>query len=242
MKNAIFTIHIKRPDIPYELSVAYDLSLRLKKAYAQKCGAELIVADKKIYNWTLWESPERLRMYELFETYDRILYLDADVLIKPDAINIFELPEGNFYALNEICNTGQYKSLDREYMQSTFHYIKSRHKEWDNITHYLNMGVILADKKHREIFQYRKEDYFETIHMEQDYLNYNLWNYLIHNPGEKLLYLPIEWNGMILLVKEPDYLSRCNFIHYIGVESRGGRAKCMIQDYQEMIKRGWIKE
>lgn len=86
---------------------------------------------------------EKNQVYNLFDTYDKVLRLDLDIVINPAAPNYFELDDRFFY--------GTYES--------------------DELT--FNGGVILASKKHKEAFNISDIDFNSDLGIlkEQNVLN-----------------------------------------------------------------------
>jgi len=78
--------------------------------YAQRHGLELVSLREERLDLTVlrWRRRyrnrhlEKFQIHDLLADYDRILYVDADVLIHPDAPNIFErVPDQAFGAVDE---------------------------------------------------------------------------------------------------------------------------------------------
>lgn len=57
------------------------------QAYADRCGADLICLTNRLCDW--W-GLEKFRTYYFASQYDECLFLDADVVVKPDAPSIFD--------------------------------------------------------------------------------------------------------------------------------------------------------
>lgn len=227
------SIHITPESMPKNMRKVYECSGYLKTIYAQKCQADLLLKTAKTFHNTGWQSPERLEMYDLFDKYDRILYVDADVFIKPNAPNIFEtFKEDEMYMLNE-CPLGErnYNTNMAYIEQTVFPCIKEIRPVFDPPKGYpyFNAGVMLCPKKYRHIVQMRQQDYFEHHRMEQDYINYNMWAYNI-----EVRQLPIEWNGIHLFQKDKEnYIDKLHFIHYIG-PPRETVADMMLADFEKI--------
>ncbi|MEZ8185552.1 glycosyltransferase [Shewanella sp. 5S214] len=105
MKKAIFTLAIG------DENPMYRAALLSFEQYAQKVGADLIVSKEFHYPITITDpqhtaSPawtEKLYIKEILKQYDRVLYVDADIIIQPDAENIFEVYDdlNTVYLFNE---------------------------------------------------------------------------------------------------------------------------------------------
>jgi len=97
--NAIVVITTK------EIKTLSDITIRYMEHYAKKWGAELIVITEDDIDIVKYQHPKYYIMsVSEIVGYDRILLLDADIFVKPDSPNIFEVfPEKDvFYAYNEV--------------------------------------------------------------------------------------------------------------------------------------------
>ena len=93
MKSAIITICIGEK---YEQLAL--LTHPTIQAYADKIGAEFIVIKDRIYPAEVPVGYEKLRLGKYLETYDRIIFLDTDLIVRPDTPNLFDfVPEGMIY-------------------------------------------------------------------------------------------------------------------------------------------------
>jgi hypothetical protein len=80
-----------------------EIALRTIRPYARKVGAEVVVIDQPRlaingpggYNYLNFE---KFQVADCFDIFDRILRLDSDVLINPEAPNIFEETEDASFA------------------------------------------------------------------------------------------------------------------------------------------------
>ena len=146
MKKAIFTLAIG--DNPM-----YRAAISSFKQYAKKVSADLIISDQLHYklhvnNKKFDASPawsEKLYMQEILKEYDRVLYLDADMLISPWADNIFEqCPELDaVYMFNEGAH------IDRSQQADQINQVLGE-VDWpldDGKMIYFNSGMILVSKQ-----------------------------------------------------------------------------------------------
>lgn len=70
------------------------------KAYAEKCGADYIELTGDQY--PRWPMANKYRVHEVTKTYEKTLYLDCDIYIKPDTPNLFEItPDDKISAFDE---------------------------------------------------------------------------------------------------------------------------------------------
>ncbi len=117
------------------------------RAYAARIGADF---KELKYTQELQCSAAWLKLillWNLLKTYDRVIFLDTDVLLHPDCPNLFDVvPETHFGAYQE----GEL--LDRTHAMFRaieFHKIKYN-REYQN--EYFNSGVMVMSKIHRDLF------------------------------------------------------------------------------------------
>lgn len=102
------------------------LTIPFMQQYATKCGADFIILSKRKFE-KLHIHFEKFQIEPFFDWYERILWIDLDVLICPDTPNIFEIVPTNLFGVYD----------EREQKLSSPYY---------------NMGVFLASKNHRNLF------------------------------------------------------------------------------------------
>ena len=237
MKKAIYTIMIG--DDPM-----YDYSFKAMQRYAKKVNADLISRTKthyaddlnngKRYRRNRPVCSEKLYVRELLKQYDRVLYLDADILITPHAADIFQ----------------QYPRLDTVYMfdegsQDRTKYVQGIlsvlpcNNAWptngkDLI--YYNAGLILCSKD-SNIFALAKLDELRKsfTHLggmyEQTY-----WNYLIVRHQLRSESVSSNYNRMAAFGDAEDRFN-AYFIHHAGrsyTRKKKYRSGLLIKDYRRL--------
>jgi hypothetical protein len=115
------------------------------KAYADRLGADFIVWDD--YDGHTIPHYKKLELGGLLRRYERVLYIDTDILVRSDAPDIFAIvPDDSLGALEE----GQYYADRKEW---TLHYMNSigyEPQDWDG--RYFNAGVLVLSQAHRDLF------------------------------------------------------------------------------------------
>jgi len=204
--------------------------------YAEKCDAELIVL--KGYEGMSLPSPHWLKfsIHELLKKdFDRIAFIDADILIRKDSPNIFDIvPPDEFGIFNEGLYTPRniciYEVM-KVYNVEGFKY--------DGKTYY-NTGVMVCSRRHRHIFNVIEEVKPLRNHFgEQTFLNMK-----IMLSGETVFPLPYKFNRMSIMDRITG-ISRLDsyFIHYAGDGERlfekldRDIEKLKSSDYKEFSKR-----
>jgi lipopolysaccharide biosynthesis glycosyltransferase len=193
-------------------------SLKIFEKYCEKYNLDLeIITDYKINYYDL--GFEKFRAIEMLEKYDRIVYVDGDVLITPQAPNIFEAyPDPSFfYAFHE---SGYGPENDRDAlinlcMTELDKYFFFWPKEWNGKRRYFNSGVLLFSKEHAEAlskFSYyapRLRDFWGT---DQTTLNC-----IVTFENVKYKNLSWDWNRGDLSAPDWNLMRyQSNFIHYSG--------------------------
>ena len=85
--------------------------------YSKKIGAECIVLSEEHIKGE--ESPHwlKFRIYEYLKKYNRVLFLDADLIVRPDTPNLFDVvPETEIGIFNEAAFTNRVPCI-QELMQ-----------------------------------------------------------------------------------------------------------------------------
>jgi lipopolysaccharide biosynthesis glycosyltransferase len=171
------------------------------KDYALKCEADFLCIDKqKISKSSMhWE---KFQIYDLLNTYDRILWLDTDLLIREDTPDLFkEVPYDSFGIFNEK------HYLADQLMKDIFKkHDMSVPEDWDGS--YYNTGVMILSKQHKFIFE---QPVFEcnSRFYEQCYLNM-----IIAKAGRNLKIYPLSPALNCILYRD----HRKSFImHYAGI-------------------------
>ncbi len=225
MKKAIFTIMIGNDP-------SYPLVYQSFEKYAKRVGADLIrVTEFSKHNTILSQGHlqrhaawfEKTQMGNLLKKYDRVLYLDADIIISPNAPDIFEKYTDRtcMYMLNEGLHADRSKTIE----QITA--ILPLNKLWPEKSYY-NIGVMLMSRESNLFEHVNIEDLLKLpgkVSMyEQTY-----FNYLIVRNNLKAESLSPDFNRMELFGKD-NYL-KAYFIHYAG----GGFCKHVKLRYRTII-------
>jgi lipopolysaccharide biosynthesis glycosyltransferase len=206
-KNLIFT-----EASGFVFSRFSELSVPLMKNYAHKTGADFIYNEKD--RKTKYPLFGKYQIFDLFDQYDRILFLDIDILVRPDSPNIFEIvPDKKFAALAEgsLCDDGELLAR-KELLDKIALAYKLEASSFDITKNYFNAGVFLAEKSHKNLFSMPLENsIMSEITSEQNLLNLRL----IHS-NAKTYHLPMCFNYMPFRWSRW-YLDDGYFIHYAGM-------------------------
>jgi len=223
MKNALVVVAIGE-------SKLIKTTLISLEAYSNKTNSDLIIIDRPLYsikskfnNKSKYPGAgkynylkfEKNQIYDLFENYDRVLRLDHDIIINPNAPDYFLLNDDYLYVTEEVGRTNEINQI-----KSDLGSVNS----WNDF--YFNGGVILASKKHKEIFN------IEDINFDLDLgllKEQNVLNWKVNNLGVKVKDLGSSFNffagayidGVRSNDFDNDQLRRAaHFIHYAGQKNR----------------------
>lgn len=145
MRNAIATISIGD-----EYKALGTLLHPSKFGYAQKVNADFV--EIKTRKWPdIHPNFEKLQIRDILNTYDRVLFLDCDTLVRNDTPDLFNLiPETHFAGYNESWWGGWGISPN---LWTDF---RAPHYGVDALPmkRYLNSGVMLISKVHQAVFDF----------------------------------------------------------------------------------------
>lgn len=218
MKTAIYilNIQIRKDDI-------FEDCVQSISRYAEMVGADFIMrtaildhvlTDEQDYKNVIME---KFHIRELLGYYDRVLYLDADILVQKDAPNIFKYyPDvDKIYLYNEI------KFNDVDYDQYIDVARRKYNIPWTRQNgHYdfYNAGVMLVGKNGRDVFEFIEDEYFllDDLPMivDEPYLHHTLFKYNI--PIQEL---DKRFNTMVY------FEDKGWFLHFANVLDRKNRIK-----------------
>ena len=211
------------PDIEWQR-----LPLERFQQYADKVGADFIqITEDSIpllclpTTLTAYQKCNMLKFYLLnhfiSSDYERMIYLDLDILINREARNIFDQVEckGIHMAV----------SGDKKQDASQQYWFK-HHFNVDHSTHLYNGGVIYANKKSiKEYYQNVPQlgewiDFYKKYNLEQNLTSpggyriceQNLLALFFHEQSTPVHELPQNWNRPAFDQREGD-----DFVHYFGV-------------------------
>ena len=183
------------------------------KEYAKKCNADFLILDEDAPaegddNRAVYRI---MQQYDLHDEYDRILCLDSDIIITPHAPNIFEyVPEDKIGSILE-------DTVTVERIQDRRSAIKNVQEHWENIgwkENYIQTGVFLTAKMHRDIFQPVDGQYWTGRGSDDIHLGYQ-----IHKLGYEIFEIDFKYNHTDLYSQSRGGgYSRNNsyFVHYAG--------------------------
>ena len=170
---------------PSIVEYCYKYNLALEIITGTKYG--IVPFDKLSNSINLFEKNQ---IYELFEKYDRILRLDYDLIITPKCPNLFEIvPENMIGCVYEDIGIAEVNRRQRIIN------IQNHLGDLNWRSGYINAGVVVASKQHKEVFNTTIEEINNVqgieniITPEQDLLNY-----MIRKLGFEIYELDYKFN------------------------------------------------
>lgn len=208
MKKAIYTLCIGE-----DFNRIAELTHPRMEAYAKKIGADFIVIKDRVYPDTVPVGYEKLQLKEALGKYDRICFIDTDILIRSDSPDIFvTVPYGLFSAFNE----GEWILSRLETLKESFNTFKQAIplKPGATLKSYYNTGVMVFDKTHAAIFS--EPEVFVDNFGEQTWLNLQIHREL--DTQYQIKNLSHRFNRMSHLDEVSNETCLENyFIHYAGM-------------------------
>lgn len=232
MKKAIISLAIGNPQ-------PYLVGLNSALEYSKKIGADFYVISEPRLKYR-FPHFEKLQLLGLFDDgYDRVLYLDGDTIITPDARDIFEEypDETKFYAYDENSHPDldcMDRDSDVKALPKDFEWEKNEQGKYK----YFNAGVMLFSKQHRFCFS-GIEDLPDVPEMWK-YAEQTALNYLIAKNGIEWEAIDYSFNRMDLGQEDPDKERfKADIIHYAGPclykeEDQQTKYHQMIKDWGEI--------
>jgi len=192
--------------------------------YARKIGADThLITERRWPQWSVHY--EKYQLADWLGKYKRILFVDGDVLIRKNALNIFQaVPAGYFGAMDEAAHL--HKSIwTLEKIKAQFQPYGWR-GPWNGL--HFNSGVMVMDDTHKNIFEklmFKTEAYFD-----QPFFNVRVSKLKI-----PFVRLDPRWNFLRWLKYEQpnSYHQNCYFLHFTGLAlSPEEKAKHILQELQ----------
>lgn len=229
--NVIFTVSIGN-------QYKYTHCIDSIKQYSIKCDADFLILTDYQINFVKdsREGPythfEKFYFLRLLSKYDRLLFLDADILVTPHARNIFDIYNNKelFYAFDENSNQPY---MDRDWCISPMlEEVPGWPKNSHNKRQYFNSGVFIASNYHKNLLP--SEITLPNNPHIYAYHDQTFFNYLIQKNNIKFTSIDENFNRMFLEKPDPTN-SRygADFIHYAGTCPTGKtKIDQMVADYE----------
>lgn len=176
------------------------------KKYAKKIGADFQCIENP--HKSLPAHFQKMAIRELFDDYDRILFMDTDILVRPDCPDLFELVDESHLGILD--QAPHYPTSPVQFSETI--------SQWGyDLTpeRYFNTGVMVISKCHRDLYRIPENIRIEQIPFDQEQTVLNL-NFLLDRT--KIKELDLTFNHLATSEIEPDYADSF-VIHYAGYKS-----------------------
>jgi len=207
MKNVVFIVNIKE-ESRSSRSQPYQYSIASWKEWTKNNDFELFVLENAVYNSEIMNANwHKLMVFDLLEAnnidYDQVLISDADIIIHPDAPNIFNITD------NKLCGVaadGSYDWIIRS-IENYSKYVFDGYMFpfWK----YLNSGMLIVNKAHKKLYKQILDFYLtnhEGIQRIQNTLHVGtdqpIINFFLNMEKVDYKILPYEWIMQDMVRKE----------------------------------------
>lgn len=199
-------------------------TLPIQKMWSEKWGADHIILNDPAYSRRAMWNYRTLIFYEMLKEYDRILYVDADIIINKDCPDLFEVVP--FDIIGAVTEDKGSRKDDRRgrVTRVNAHFGDVGWKKG-----YFNMGLYLVSKVHRDMFQRIDGKLWENRGWDASF-----YSYQIMRLGYKWTDLGYKWNHMSMFSEEwHGSLSRfdSHILHYAGAATfpdKGERTRAQL--------------
>jgi hypothetical protein len=174
-----------------------ETTLPSQRAYAERLGADFIVLNRPVSSHPHYD---KWQIGDVLTQYGRMLYLDADVVIRRDCPDLFVMVPPQFVG-------GENELLSfPEHAQHLERFVERMGWPPMSCPYYLNGGVIVASSMHRPLFRPPEQVFTDLPWPEQNHMNARLI-------GERIpvCYLPSSFNDRH---RTGDYLRESFILHY----------------------------
>ena len=199
MKKAVVTLCIGE-----DFQEMGDLTHPYMKDYADKIDADFLVINNQIIN-NGDIGFEKFQLYNILKYYDRVIFLDTDIIVRKDCENLFEIVPRKDLGVFIESRYSKY-SPDVNHQKRIFGIQQALGNiGWNK--DYFNSGVMVLSKKHRPIFDLENGQIID-LH-DQTQLNYN-----VKKMGFWIHHIKRRYNCMDFL--NPTERFEAYVIHYAG--------------------------
>ncbi|MFW6353654.1 MAG: hypothetical protein ACOC3I_04625 [Verrucomicrobiota bacterium] len=203
-------------------------TLPLMQRWAEREGCDFIVLDERKVcfnpNWPKRRFGihlEKFQLRSLFERYERLLYLDADILVNPRAPSPFDLvPEESVGGVWDDSGVGAWKR-EEELVRLARHHRAPLPTRLG--PRYLNAGMLVLSRAHEGLWRFDRRAFCRGRWPEQ-----SLFNYRRIVSGTPVQALPREFNFLPLHRAHwgNDAIRRgAHFLHFAGQPAKQRLAK-----------------
>jgi len=201
MKNLVFLTALKSKDeflIKRHDDYSWmDYAIKTWTYWCEQHGHDFYVFDEPLEddlvahrpNWQRW-----FKMRDLLSSYDQIMSVDASMMVKWNAPDLFEVSEGKWSALKS-----------RENMKWTWESANGYQSMFPDVDFdvkkYFNSGLVIFNKSHADLLEKFEQFYHDNYEMIIDYQTNKVkrgteqpvLNYMVQQEGIDINILPIKY-------------------------------------------------
>ena len=240
MKRLIYQVYVGNPSRLYDhctASVAmycqeHDIDHIIQKAPKLRIKPDIFVTNrsKESYGKHGGFLPiyEKENAFDLFDKYDQICIVDADIWIRPNSPNIFDdlKPDTDFAGVieREMPITEQYAIKIRNYSTMQYGNLHNRKADFtpNNLGfEFYNMGMMLMNKSITKYLNGQTAEQFIRRAEFKDFIDgqgawkwstdQTLLNYWVRKENMKQQHLDWKWNGLYTAVNN---IKDAHFVHF----------------------------
>jgi len=200
-------------------------TLPLMQTYADCVGADFHVINSPKIKIGM-NHYEKFQLHEYLEEYDRILFVDLDILIIPQCPNIFEAVPQEYFGAFKVSDYSFIHDNSIQLIQQKLGDIK-----WER--DYFNSGVMICSKQHQDVFNInngylKKWASYSQREGDGTYLDQTLINYNVKRFNIPFFDISYKFNHTSA-PKNSSKRFQSYFIHYPGKGHRKGDKLQQIQ-------------
>lgn len=175
------------------------------QAYAARIGADFHFIGRRRYP-DVNICYEKFQIGELLDQFERVIYLDGDILVREGTPSLFDLvPFGEFGAMDEAQHLNLWSEEAIRDQFAPYGWVGP----WNG--RHFNAGVMVLDQTHRQLFD-------NPVVTNQPYWDQPYFNVMVDRLGMPFRSLPPEFNYMVFhdYRGSPGLRERAYMLHFAG--------------------------
>jgi hypothetical protein len=181
-----------------------------QKRYADRIGAQYVVIDNDNISPS-YPLAAKFQVHKIQPYFDRIVFLDVDLLVKTDCPNIFdEVPVGTVGMHDDFWHQRLWEWMYKEFRE--LYDSQGWTEPIPTKLQCLNTGVVVCDKEHGDVWKPPTKPYPVTHCSEQNFVNLN-----VHRAGYEVHLLPTEFNFQWWSHKSTFHTTDAHMLHFAGL-------------------------
>jgi hypothetical protein len=200
------------------------LSRPSMEAYANRINADFHVLSDKT---TPYPMGEKWRVGQYLDFYERLLFIDADVVVRPTAPDLFDMVPTNAVGLHDDLpyNTAGYAW----YFTEVEHVQRTQGFKLRPLTWCLNTGLVVCSREHKAIWEPPTKP-FQALHCFEQHLI----NVRIAEAGFPVVMLPTKVHWQYWLDRQKTIYPEGQFLHFAGEMDHQKRVRMMTQAAEDV--------